>query len=88
MCMAIRHKGSTSNSAELHNTPGRQQHTANPMTRSQQAKLRQAKKHELAQKVPYVDSPQLNAIRHAQVPGKIYLYITDFRSRVDILSTL
>ena len=34
-----------------------------------------------ATKVPYVDSPQLNAIRHAQVPGKIYLYIRRYRPK-------
>ena len=32
-------------------------------------------------KVPYVDPPQLNAIRHAQVPGKIYLYIRRYRPK-------
>ena len=35
----------------------------------------------VANKVPYVDSPQLNAIRHAQVPGKIYLYIRRYRPK-------
>ena len=34
-----------------------------------------------AGKVPYVDSPQLNSIRHAQVPGKIYLYIRRYRPK-------
>eukprot|EP01050_Picozoa_sp_SAG11_P027192 SAG11_NODE_6788_length_1248_cov_2.434291_1_plen_93_part_01 len=32
-------------------------------------------------KVPYVDPPQLNTIRHAQVPGKIYLYIRRYRPK-------
>ena len=35
----------------------------------------------LTLKVPYVDPPQLNAIRHAQVPGKIYLYIRRYRPK-------
>ena len=37
--------------------------------------------HRFGIKVPYVDSPQLNAIRHAQVPGKIYLYIRRYRPK-------
>ena len=36
---------------------------------------------ECTSKVPYVDPPQLNTIRHAQVPGKIYLYIRRYRPK-------
>eukprot|EP01050_Picozoa_sp_SAG11_P011919 SAG11_NODE_1295_length_5275_cov_3.069165_9_plen_79_part_00 len=32
--------------------------------------------------VPYVDPPQLNTIRHARVPEKIYLYIRKVRYAV------
>eukprot|EP01050_Picozoa_sp_SAG11_P027129 SAG11_NODE_6749_length_1254_cov_3.294372_1_plen_186_part_00 len=32
-------------------------------------------------KVPYVDPPQLNAIRHAQVPGEIFMYNRRYRPK-------
>eukprot|EP01050_Picozoa_sp_SAG11_P047108 SAG11_NODE_24478_length_372_cov_3.937729_1_plen_62_part_10 len=54
-----------------------------PKKRSLQQKLRDASLlyGDGTTKVPYVDSPQLNSIRHAQDPGKIYLYIRRYRPK-------